>query len=540
MTTLARRFGTGYLFLVGGTLLVATIAGAAIAYALASRLGIGHQQLLLGGTLLVATVVGAAIAYVLAKRLGTGYLLLLGGTLVMAITMGAVIAYPQRFPGGIGDGDFGPYRVVGAFLVAVIVIAILWQWRLSVAVMAAVLPVEGAIKAGSVASGIKVLGLLMFFSLAVGFLVEQKLFERFLRLCQQPLTLTIFLFVLWTLFSTLWASNQEAAWTKVGTFLGVSGLMIVVGMLEERYLVLAWVVMTLSTVAAVPGAFVIPSASTHLVTDKLYGTGLFDANDWACFLVIIFFIAYFGLRRYRILAYALAPVLLIGTFTTQSRTGLIVLVVTPLLAAILVPRLAARLGSRTLLMYGLGLVFLVGIVLAFPSLSHSSRTNQTVLERYSSLTEYNNESTWSGRWSLWEGASQVIASHPILGVGAGNYGDAAVKHSEQVAMWVTSGEDRKPVAHDMFLSVTSEMGFVGLALFLGVLFFAFKAALPISQRSALGTGILLGLIAFTIAGTSLTWEDHKIGYVLLGSILSLGLQAARQGKPVPDEQENPA
>jgi hypothetical protein len=80
----------------------------------------------------------------------------------------------------------------------------------------------------------------------------------------------------------------------------------------------------------------------------------------------------------------------------------------------------------------------------------------------------------------------------------------------------------------MFLSVASELGFLGLALFSGVLFLAFKAALPISQRFVPGQGVFFGLVAYTIAGFSLTWEFQRSGCVLFGSVLSLKLRRSGQ------------
>ena len=55
----------------------------------------------------------------------------------------------------------------------------------------------------------------------------------------------------------------------------------------------------------------------------------------------------------------------------------------------------------------------------------------------------------------------------------------------------------------MFLCVASEMGLMGLIMFLGVLYLAFKTVVRIAQRSGLGTGIFVGLIVFMIAGMSL-------------------------------------
>jgi O-antigen ligase len=93
------------------------------------------------------------------------------------------------------------------------------------------------------------------------------------------------------------------------------------------------------------------------------------------------------------------------------------------------------------------------------------------------------------------------------------------------------------VAHNMFLGVASELGLVGLILFLGMLFFTFKAALPIAQASRLGTGIFLGLIVFMIAGMTLTWEKQKLVYILFGTVLALQLHDSARRATSPDEHE---
>ena len=65
---------------------------------------------------------------------------------------------------------------------------------------------------------------------------------------------------------------------------------------------------------------------------------------------------------------------------------------------------------------------------------------------------------------------------------------------------------------------------MGLALFSSVLFLAFRQAWALVGRgSAVGLGLLFGLITYTVMGLTLSWEAEKIGYFLLGSILALVL-----------------
>jgi hypothetical protein len=79
-----------------------------------------------------------------------------------------------------------------------------------------------------------------------------------------------------------------------------------------------------------------------------------------------------------------------------------------------------------------------------------------------------------------------------------------------------------------FFSVADELDILRSVLFSGILFLAFKAALPISRGFVLAVGVFLSLVAYTIAGPSLTLALQNLGYILLGSVLSLMLQRSAQ------------
>jgi O-antigen ligase len=448
----------------------------------------------------------------LAGRSGIS-LALYGGGLLLAIVLGAAMAYSERI-----RGDNGPYILLAVLLATAVAVAILLQWRLGALMLFAALPFESAIKIQAVGSGMKALALLTFVSLALALLTDQELRERFVRLWQQPLAQAVFAFVLWISASVLWASDHGEALRETLTFLGLLGLMIVIGMLERRYLVLVWACYVFSAALSVPAGYILPlPEGSDMATSGRFGPGGAGPNTYACLIAIALFAAYFGLlRRHRMTAYLLAPVLVYGIFATASRTGLIALVATPLLA-LLVPRLGARLGWRILPMYVLGAAAIVVIILAVPSVA------KIALERDSALSQPQSEDTWSGRWSNWQGALDVTASHPVLGVGAGNYAEATLGHSEKgFAQSLKKGEVAG-LAHNVVLSVVTQLGLVGLILLLVILFFLFKTALLIAWRSSLGTGIFLGLIVAMLAGMSLTWESEKIVYVLCGSVLALQL-----------------
>jgi O-antigen ligase len=448
------------------------------------------------------------------------YLLLYGGALLLAVVVGAVVAYSERF-----GGENGPYILLGALLGIAVAVTILLQWRLGAVLLVAALPFESALKFGAVASGIKALGLLTFVSFALALLIDQELFERFARLWQQPLALAVLAFVLWIAVSIVWADNKGNTLGATVTFLGLFGLMVVVSLLEGRYLVLAWAALVFGAALSVPAGYILPvPEGSDMAVNGRFGPGGAGPDSYGCRVAIAFFVGYFGLlRRHRVIACLLAPVFLYGIFATESRTALIALAAAPLLA-LFVPRMAARLGWRTLPLYVVGAAALA-VFLALPSVGQSAQ------ERYMSLSQIQSEQTWNGRWSLWQGGLDVFASRPILGVGEGNFSEAAMEHSVTVQAHSARKEKVAGIAHNMFLSVASQLGLVGLILFLGILFFAFKAAVPIAQRSGLGTGIFLGLIVSMIAGLTLTWEQDKSLYVVFGSVLALQLDnSARQAR----------
>jgi O-antigen ligase len=457
------------------------------------------------------------------------YLLLYGGALLLAVIVGAAVAYSQRF-----GGDNGPYLLLGSLLAVAVAVAILLNWRLGAVLLVAVLPFESTIDFGAVASGTKALALLTFVSFALALFTDQKLFERFARLWQQPLALAVLAFVLWVALSILWASYKGEALRATLSFLGVLGLMVVIGSLERRYLVLAWTCLVFSAALSVPAGYIlpVPEGSDMLVNGR-FGPGGSGPNGYGCLVAIAFFAGFFGLLgRHRMIAYLLAPVLLYGIFATESRTALIALATTPLLA-LFVPRLAVRLGWRILPMYVVGAAALAAMVLVLPSVGGSAA------ERYMTLSQVQSAETWNGRWSNWQGALDVITSHPTLGAGAGNYAQAAMEYSASVVAHSARKQEVAGAAHNMILSVATQLGLVGLSLFLSVLFLAFKTAVPIAQRSGLGTGVFLGLIVFMIAGMALTWEGHKIVYVLFGSVLALQLHNSTRRAPSLVEQESP-
>ena len=121
-----------------------------------------------------------------------------------------------------------------------------------------------------------------------------------------------------------------------------------------------------------------------------------------------------------------------------------------------------------------------------------------------------------------------------MGVGAGNFAEAAMEHSELVVAHTARKDCVAGVAHNMSPGIAAQLV---LILFLAVLFLVFRMALRIAQGSSLGIGIFLGLVVCMFAGLTLSREKYKVVYVLTGSVLALQLHDSARRAPPTDKHE---
>jgi O-antigen ligase len=74
------------------------------------------------------------------------------------------------------------------------------------------------------------------------------------------------------------------------------------------------------------------------------------------------------------------------------------------------------------------------------------------------------------RWRIWEAAPEILAGHPLIGVGAGNFAAASPRYG------LVDVDGRAfDHAHSLLLTVTLETGLVGLALFAAFLLAVVRA-----------------------------------------------------------------
>ncbi|SEU33040.1 O-antigen ligase family protein [Stigmatella erecta] len=139
-------------------------------------------------------------------------------------------------------------------------------------------------------------------------------------------------------------------------------------------------------------------------------------------------------------------------------------------------------------------------------------------QRNETVTSFHQDASAMGRVYAWQVASRISLDKPLLGVGAGGFRFAWPLYAPPEAR-------QAYVAHNIFLDVIGELGFVGLALFLVFAGGATGGAFAASKDAQMGW--LARALAASMAGYLVC--DLFSGYILSAHLYVLfGLAASAQ------------
>lgn len=232
--------------------------------------------------------------------------------------------------------------------------------------------------------------------------------------------------------------------------------------LTAIYLTIVNVVTTARRLAIVAGAMVLASIVTSIGVIDWYFAGVdlidgfrarwvgvyADPNHMAMNLCIILPLAVAFLARkqtpwvMRALCLAAAVLSVVAIVYSHSRGGFIGLSVAMVLWAMR--------EKRRLQAVGVGLLFFIGLLLFAPD---------SFWKRNETVTEFEEDASAMGRVYAWQVAAAISQDRPLLGVGAGSFQYAW-------PLYAPAEAGTSYVAHNVFLDVIGELGFVGLLLFL--------------------------------------------------------------------------
>lgn len=457
----------------------------------ASRDALGPPRLVLplaGLATLVGVLAVQSPALAVVAVAGLAFVVLALRSLVGGLCVFTVLIFFEQVP-GVGEGGLSPTKVVGAVLVI--------SWLLVLARDGRFAPV---------------------------LLRDRPLFAG----------AAIFL-VAWALASRLWASDTAVA-SSNGVRLGLGVILVFIvfsAVRDERgFRWLVWAYLVGAFFSALVGfAQTSPEAGAVSAEEGRLAGGIADPNELASILVPALALSCFALAAVKGSLLRFALLVSVGMsatalFFTESRGGLVALATAMVAAVLLAGPLRPRMLAISLFVAALGISYYA--LIAPP-------------ESLQRLTEFA-VSGGTGRTDLWSIAMAIIGDNPIVGVGAGNFQVVEPTYAVNTINLpnVTFIVDTPKVAHNTYLELFAELGFVGVgafgALVVGAFVWAGRAVRAFAQSGdltmeLLGRGLIVGLIGMLSAYTFISGQYEKQLWLLLGLGVGLYSVARPRGRP---------
>jgi putative inorganic carbon (hco3(-)) transporter len=344
----------------------------------------------------------------------------------------------------------------------------------------------------------------------------------------------------WMIISTAWASDSHAALASALRLVqGPLIALVIVATIDTvrsfRLVVGCYVAgATVSALAGMAGATKTDSAAIA-ASGRLSG-GIGDPNFLAAVLISALLIALFALqttknRVHRIVLGLAALTCLAAIFLTESRGGVIGLVV----ATVVAIAYAGPVRRQILISIAATAAFAVLYFSFAPPTS------------FQHLTTFTTDGG-TGRSDLWTVAAKTFRQHPLIGVGAGNY----TIEEPQFLVNVNQNLPRADLVlhhegvHNTYLHMAAELGLVGAGLFLFTIFVPLVYARRVVRmfpRTSLrfepiiGRGIVAGVFGMLAAFVFLSAQYEKQLWITLGLVLAFDRVAALSAaRDLPEEK----
>jgi O-antigen ligase len=336
----------------------------------------------------------------------------------------------------------------------------------------------------SALSAMKAIGLVLFLSWLLRATAGRRGEIASLLRSHRPILLAGAAFVAWSALSALWAQSPGVAGSSTLRYLENFLLLPIVLSTVTRRKHVVWIAaaFVVGGLAAALYGFASPQPVSSRDFGRLTATNL-DANGLALALAVAvtFAAALLATARGRpLLRWSLALSIgfgLVGIFATQSRSGVISLVTMLVAAALFGGRWRRHAVVVLILAATAGGVYLA----VAPPTSTSHVTS----------------SDTAGRTDLWTVALRMFDSHPMVGVGSGNFPVSSVDYVSRPGD-ITRADlivDTPLATHNVYLQLLAEVGIPGLLAFVSLFVVAAGSALRAAARFARARQTELELLA---------------------------------------------
>lgn len=247
---------------------------------------------------------------------------------------------------------------------------------------------------------------------------------------------------------------------------------------------------------------------------KLGDRNHFSVLVTMCLPFLLYLAWYSRIKLIRLAALGALLTNVLSVVATQSRGGLLSLVAVSLFLVLQSSRKA--LGILTMVVLGA-----IGLTLAPESFTERMETIQTA----------NDDASFMGRVIAWKRASAIAVEHPIFGGGIRSVQNGEVyekyRFSQGLLGWVDTPQATYPAAaHSIYFEVLGDMGFVGLFLFLAIVFSPFvmnwrvwklwrEIGPSVTWARDLSFAISAGMVGYLTGGASISAAYFEMSYILV-------------------------
>jgi O-antigen ligase len=375
--------------------------------------------------------------------------------------------------------------------------------------------------AGGGLSGSKLLSGMVVFAWFL--LITTRAQKRALFWGDHPwLTTAIAGFLIWVLFSATWAEAPIAALTVLGSF-GLALLLFPVAytalMSVADVKKLLTILVAFAFIAAMYGFVIDPSASGASGGDPTVelnrlGGSIGDPNRFAAKVLpgAIIAIALAVVARTalaRIFFWGAAAVCIVAVLLSLSRGGLIAALAVCLIAPVVTAGARGKVALVTVSVICLSVVAL--FVLTPP-------------EARNRITE--SDQGGNGREDIWRVGWRMYEAHPLNGIGAGNFEGTSIHYLIQPGAILRDEYfiAAPKVAHNSYLHVLSELGIVGITLFMSIIVISLACLAKASQiarrigereLTIIAQAVFLAAVSVLVANFFISEQLAKLPWLLL-------------------------
>ncbi len=155
-------------------------------------------------------------------------------------------------------------------------------------------------------------------------------------------------------------------------------------------------------------------------------------------------------------------------------------------------------------------------------------------KRFSTLAEPGADPTLGRRFGYHLIGLDLLASHPLVGVGANNFNEHYTRFEYRLMPGRFRLESRS--LHNMYLAIATEQGLLGFACFAGLLWVALgsvhraRARAPDAEARAFAESIEFAFVVYLLCAFFAVAGFNKFTWVLIGLVLAVARLAAEEGK----------